>query len=166
MIAPYISKYCKDYKNIENYEQAVKDQTQTWECHHRLETDLGLSMNELINKNLYFDRPANELIFLTCAEHIALHNSITNKHYGNKNSMYGRNHKEESKQKISKTKKEKFKSGETIAWHKGKKCEQFAGENNPFYNKHHTEESKEKNRQSHLGKHRVYREDGTWYMSN
>lgn len=30
--------YCKDYKNIENYEKAAAENFKGWECHHRLET--------------------------------------------------------------------------------------------------------------------------------
>ena len=31
-------RYCKDYKNIENYEMAAADNFKGWDCHHRLET--------------------------------------------------------------------------------------------------------------------------------
>lgn len=133
-----VYSYCKeDVSLIENYEQAINDKTQTWHCHHRLETDLSLSADELVSKGLYYDRPANELIFLTPSEHMRIHtiifNSTINRHIGEKNSMYGRNHKEESKQLMSKTRKEKFNNGELVTWNKGKKCEQFTGENNAMY---------------------------------
>ena len=75
MIAFYrVNKYCKeDLSLIENYELALKDTTQTWHCHHRLETDLGLSPDDLKEQGKYFNVPANELIFLTQNEHIKLH---------------------------------------------------------------------------------------------
>lgn len=33
--------YCKDYKNIENYEKAAAENFKGWECHHRLETHIS-----------------------------------------------------------------------------------------------------------------------------
>ena len=30
-----VKRFCKDYTKIENYEEAVKDTTQTWHCHHK-----------------------------------------------------------------------------------------------------------------------------------
>ena len=29
---------CEDISKIENYAAAIADTTQTWECHHRMET--------------------------------------------------------------------------------------------------------------------------------
>lgn len=75
------NKYCnEDISLIENYEQAVNNKTQIWDCHHRKETDEGLSKAELIKQGLYWNRPASELIFLTRSEHMRLHK------IGNKNS--------------------------------------------------------------------------------
>ena len=86
-----VYKYCNnDITQIENYSQAMNDTTQTWECHHRFETDLNLTKQELIDKNLYYNRPANELIFLTKSEHTILH-------------MSGKPMSEEIKRKISKS---------------------------------------------------------------
>lgn len=74
MIPRRAKDYCyEDISLIENYEQAVNDKTQMWDCHHRKETDEGLSKAELIKQGLYWNRPASELIFLTRAEHIRLH---------------------------------------------------------------------------------------------
>ena len=74
MISEIVSLYCKeDPSLIENYDKAINDNTQIWECHHRLETDLNLSMQELKDRNLYYDRPPSELIFLTKAEHSRIH---------------------------------------------------------------------------------------------
>lgn len=173
-----VYSYCKDdVTQIENYEKAVNDDTQTWHCHHRLETDLCLSSDELIKQGKYWKVPASELIFLTPSEHMRIHtiiyNSTINRHLGEKNSMYDKNHTIESKQKMSETKKEKFKNGEIVAWNKGMKCEQFAGKNNAMYGispKERMDEEtykrwKEKICNNIKGKHRVYREDGTWYMS-
>ena len=69
--------YCNgDITQIENYEKAINDKTQIWVCHHRKETDEGLYMRQLIQKNLYYNIPPNELIFLTRSEHGKLHNSV------------------------------------------------------------------------------------------
>ena len=78
----YAKKYCcEDISNIENYELAINDQTQTWDCHHRGEIlPCGrFSPNDLTKFGLYFNRPASELIFLTKAEHTRLHfKGVTN----------------------------------------------------------------------------------------
>ena len=126
--------FCKDYENIENYEKAKKDNFKGWHCHHRLETHtsdgerrlVNTSMGELKALNMYYNRPASELIFLTKSEHSSLHMK------GENNPM-----RNEVVRK---------KAGET---HKGKQV----GEKNPFYGKHHTEESKKKMRESQKGKH-------------
>lgn len=64
-----VKKYCcDDIALIENYETAINDTTQTWEIHHRLEIQEDgtlISRDELINKGLYYNRPSDELIFLT-----------------------------------------------------------------------------------------------------
>ena len=67
-----LSLYCKDDPSlIENYEQAINDKTQTWHCHHRREKDY--SRDELIARNEYYHRPADELIFLTPIAHAEFH---------------------------------------------------------------------------------------------
>lgn len=71
-----VRKFCKeDISNIENYDNAVNDTSQTWHCHHKLEihSDYCNSMKELKLMNLYYDRPACELIFLTKHDHRSLH---------------------------------------------------------------------------------------------
>lgn len=81
MICKGIKRFCKDYAKIENYDKAIADTTQVWQCHHRLETHnldgerrlVDISSSELIALNMYFDRPPEELIFLTHAEHRSLH---------------------------------------------------------------------------------------------
>lgn len=68
---------CEDISLIENYEQAINDKDHTWHCHHRLEIqgDNVLTMNNLKKLDLYLNRPANELIFLTASEHHKLHSN-------------------------------------------------------------------------------------------
>lgn len=81
-------KYCyEDISLIENYDKAVADKTQTWHCHHRWETDRGLSEKELEFCSEYYYVPADRLIFLTNSEHSQLHRK-------------GKHHTAEAKQKI------------------------------------------------------------------
>lgn len=59
--------YCRHPELIENYDKAVADTTQVWEVHHRREE--FYSQKELKERGEYFDRPPEDLIFLTKAEH-------------------------------------------------------------------------------------------------
>ena len=71
---------CEDISKIENYEQAVNDKTQTWQCHHKNGIDLKLTRAELKSMGLYFNRPANELVFMTVSDHAKLHqNNLSEK---------------------------------------------------------------------------------------
>lgn len=68
-------------EQIENYEFAKKDNFDGWNIHHRLETHnsdgekrlVNLSRDELIALDMYYNRPASELVFLTASEHMKLH---------------------------------------------------------------------------------------------
>ena len=82
-----IKRYCKDdISLIENYEKAMNDKMEVWDCHHRLETHdengnirakgSDLTVDELIAQNIYYNRPAKELIFLPKREHLRLHQSL------------------------------------------------------------------------------------------
>lgn len=85
-------KYCKNYQDIENFEKALKDNFKGWHCHHRLETHnsdgerrlVDISAAELLALGMYYNRPAEELIFLTISEHSKLHSE------GEHNPMYGK----------------------------------------------------------------------------
>ena len=78
--------FCRHPELIENYDKAIADTTQTWECHHRLETHnsdgeerlVPLSKEELKTLDMYYDRPPEELIFLTRFEHTGLHTKLRN----------------------------------------------------------------------------------------
>ena len=94
-------RYCKNYENIENYDKAKKDNFKGWECHHRLETHtsdgerrlVDITKKELIALGMYYNRPAEELIFLTIKEHHAFK-------IGENNPMYGKKHSEETRRKM------------------------------------------------------------------
>ena len=156
MISRRIYEFCNDdITKIENYEQAMNDTTQTWHCHHRLETDLNLSIQELKDRGLYFNRPASELIFLTHSEHTSLHN-IKNK------GKFHWNLSEETRKKMSEAKKSKSLSEEhkkkikkphkyRTPWNKGLKGLKFS------------EETKRRMKEAKLGKHKVYDENGKFH---
>ena len=94
-----IKLYCKDAPSlIENYEKAINDKTQTWDCHHRRETIF--SRKDLIEIGEYYNRPACELIFLTSTDHQILHN-------------LGKHLSEENRKKISEANKGRCLSVET-----------------------------------------------------
>ena len=72
-----LNQYCSEpLENIENYDKAIADSEQTWQCHHRAEVlPCGVySRRDLIKTGLYWNRPASELIFLTHSDHRRLHN--------------------------------------------------------------------------------------------
>ncbi len=76
MIGKNAKKFCcEDISLIENYQNALADDKEIWECHHRLEIhgNIVLSVNDLKNQDLYYNRPAYELIFLSKKDHKQLH---------------------------------------------------------------------------------------------
>ena len=128
----YIQKYCKDYEKIENYQKALADNFKNWDCHHRLETHtsdgvrrlVDITQAELKALDMYYNRPASELIFLPTSEHQFLHHK-------------GRRHSDEAKNKMREAKKGKKLSEET----KNKMREAKKG-------KHHSEEAKKRMREA------------------
>ena len=93
-------QYCKDYENIENYEKAKKDNFKGWDCHHRLETHnsdgerrlVDITADELKALDMYYNRPADELIFIPIYEHSRLH-------------MKGKHLSEETREKLREARK-------------------------------------------------------------
>ena len=112
-------KYCKEYENIENYNKALADNFVGWECHHRLETHtsdgerrlVDITRKELVYLDTYYNRPSEELIFLTKSEHKTLHhkgklvseetkNKLSDAHIGKPGPNKGKHLSEEWKNKI------------------------------------------------------------------
>lgn len=66
----YLKQYCKDYTSIPNYQEALNDTENLWECHHLLEE--FYTKSELKELGKYFNVPANELVLCrTRKEHRA-----------------------------------------------------------------------------------------------
>lgn len=147
MIRKSILQICKNPTEIENFKEAFCDETQIWHCHHRLETyfsdstlrpiDAQITVNELQALDMYYHRPATELIFLKGSEHQNLHcrgkrlseehkaiavknlrkNLQRTKEWKEKisNTLKGHAVSEETKKKISET----CKSKHMKTWNKG-----------------------------------------------
>lgn len=92
---------CEDLSKIENYDNAIADKTQVWDCHHSLEVQGQFSNSrELLKRcRMYWKRPASELIFLTNSDHVKLNSK-------------GKPCSEETRKKISETLKGKKMSEE------------------------------------------------------
>ena len=135
------TKYCKDdISLIENYDKAVADNSQTWDCHHRRETIY--SVKDLQDIGEYYNRPACELIFLTPVDHRRLH-------------KLGKHHSAEARKKMSESKKgEKcYIFGKHLSEETRKKIsEANKGEKCYIFGKHLSEETRKKISEAHKGK--------------
>jgi hypothetical protein len=91
-------KFCNCIEVVENYQEAKKDNFKKWQMHHRLETHnsegelrlIQLSREELKALDMYYNRPAEELIWLRLKEHTRIHSK-------------GRKVSEAQKRKVSET---------------------------------------------------------------
>ena len=166
-----VKSYCKDdISLIENYDKAIADKTQVWQCHHRRETIY--SVKDLQDIGEYYNRPACELIFLTPVDHRRLHNlgkpsgmkgkqhsaetrkKMSEAHKGENNYWFGKHHSAEARKKMSEAHKGKQ------AWNKGipqsaearkKNSEAHKGENNYWFGKHHSAEARKKISEANKG---------------
>lgn len=160
--------YCKDdISLIENYDKAIADKTQVWQCHHRRETIY--SVKDLQDIGEYYNRPACELIFLTPVDHRRLHN------LGKPSGMKGKQHSAETRKKMSEAHKGRTFSEETrkklSEAHKGKHhsaetrkkiSEANKGENHTMFGKHHSEETRKKMSEANKGKNH-WTKSTHWY---
>lgn len=117
----YYKLYCKNCENIENFEKAKKDNFKGWNCHHRLETHnsdgerrpVDITQKELKALGMYYNRPANELIFLTVSEHRKLH-KVSEEHKKKiREALKGHTASAEARNKMSEAAKGKKLSEET-----------------------------------------------------
>ena len=118
-----LEKYCTDYKNIENYDTAIKSPLR-YDLHHRREISEHKSKKQLITENLYYGIPASDLIFLEQREHMRLHREgkhlseetkkkLSDANKGEKCYMYGKPKSDETRRKMSNAKKGKHISAES-----------------------------------------------------
>ena len=151
--------YCSEpIDKIEHYEEALAENFKGWCMHHRLEIQhdgTRVSAKELIDKDLYFHRPASELMFMRNGEHRSLHRSLHN--IGN-TYMKGKHHTEKTRQKISEALKGKHHTEKT----RQKMSEALSGENNPLFGKHRSAETRQKISESLKGKHNLTK-DSLWW---
>ena len=138
--------YCSEpLELVENYMAAKADDFEGWCMHHRREIKLDgtrVSAKELIDQNLYYGRPASELVFMRKLEHSTLHSK-------------GKHHSEETRQKLSEAKKgenHQFFGKHLSEEHRQKISESCKGENHPFFGKYFSEEHRQKLSEAHKGK--------------
>ena len=89
----YIKK--DEIQLVENYSLAKADDFIGWVTHHKLEThnsdgelrEVEITPEELKALGMYYERPANELCFLTRSEHMRLHNIFVNKQIKRKREL-------------------------------------------------------------------------------
>ena len=91
----YAKMYCsEDISLIENYHQAIADKEKIWDIHHRRECDdegrILFTLKKLKKMNLYFNRPAKELIFVTRSMHMKIHRELHEKCGKNVGKKYGK----------------------------------------------------------------------------
>jgi hypothetical protein len=134
-----LEAYCKDYTQIENYEEAVKSPLR-YNLHHRLEISEMQSRSDLKFLHLYYNRPAEELIFLEHGEHMRLHKAnlsaearkkMSDALKGNQCAL-GHHCSKETRQKMSDALKGKPKSLET----RQKMSVACRGEKNSMFGRH------------------------------
>lgn len=171
-----LSKVCKDYTKIENYELAINDETQTWDCHHRLETHFSdgtprpinarLSMDELVTLGVYWNRLPEELIFMTHKDHLRLHRKgiplSEEQKQKYKGCQKGRKRSEEAKRRISEghkgrntwTKGTYYYNNGTINVRTSECPEGFKPGRLKFHRSKHSEETKRKISKTSSGRHK------------
>jgi len=68
----WVKQYCcEDVSKIYGYKEAVADKEKMWHLHHCL--GLVWSREQLIEMGLYYNQPADRLMFVTRSQHTKLH---------------------------------------------------------------------------------------------
>ena len=145
-------KFCKeDISKIKNYDLAVADTTQVWDCHHILGEIL--TRQQLLEHDFYYDVPPCMLKFVTKAEHNRLHNK-------------GKHLSDESRKKLSVSLKGRH------AWNKGKHhsnetcrkiSESMKGKSSPRKGVTLSEETRRKMSEVHKGRRTKGSSGMHWY---
>ena len=155
----YLGDSGDSFLDIENYEKYRFSQEKI-DCHHKREITEGKTAQQLIEEGHYVNVPAEDLIFLTHREHVALHmKGEKNPNFGTCGTMFGKHHSDKTKRKIAESLKGKPLSEET----KRKIAETLKGTHHSAETKRklseakkgktHSEESKRKMSESHRGLH-------------
>jgi hypothetical protein len=151
-----LEKYCTDYKNIENYDTAIKSPLR-YDLHHRNEISEHKSKKQLITENLYYNRPPEELVFLEHGEHMRLHREgkhlseetkkkLSDANKGKQNALgHHFNPSTETKQRMSESHKCKHRPAFSIEWK-----QKISAANK---SKHPSAESRQKMSEARKGKH-------------
>ena len=88
---------------IENFYATVSS-SERWDCHHRVESIMNCSRNDLVAKGCYYHRPAHDLVFLPHTEHLRMHQLGKKRSTKTKDRIrqaaIGRGHTDETKQKL------------------------------------------------------------------
>lgn len=71
LVAKYL-KYTYEVEKVENFSTALSENFENWVVHHRKGED-GTKVSELIASDMYYNRPAEELIFLRRGDHKRVH---------------------------------------------------------------------------------------------
>lgn len=122
MISEQIAQFCKNYEDIENYQDAVNDKENTWHCHHRLElhpdNSVRFTVESLKKLDLYYNRPASELIFLKSEVHLSMHNKhkewTDEQREHQSNSMKDAWKKHSTRRRVRETRRLKRENGENL----------------------------------------------------
>ena len=153
----HIKNYCQDYQNIQNYAEAVKSPLR-YDLHHRREISEHKSKSDLIEENLYYNRPATELIFLERGEHARLHNAgkqlSTETRQKISDAKKGHLVSEDTRNKMSDAKKGHLVSEDT----RNKMSAAQKGEKSYMYGKRLSADTKQKISAAHKGLH--------WHLEN
>ena len=158
---------CEQLELVENYAAAKAENFKGWCIHHRLEIQpdgTRMSRQELKDKDLYFNRPASELVFMRCEEHTSLHHKdkviseetrqkLSETHKGDNNPLFGKHHSEETRKKMSVNNGRFWKGKQLSAEHRQKLSESRRGENHPLFGNHHSDETRLKIAEANKGKH-------------
>ena len=88
-------RYCSDdISLIENYHQAIADKEKMWDIHHRRECDdegrTLFTQKQLKKMNLYYKRPASELMFVTRSMHWKIHREMREQQWKKRCSIGGK----------------------------------------------------------------------------